>query len=646
MPVSGSNGTGPAVGQDREPAGGAPMITRKITACVACRKQKIKCHMKDAQPPCTRCKKRGLPCTVNRSLQMLLENDNLWKGQMERRIDRIEAVLRTGASSSADSAEILRLLDGDQDSVADITMAADKADDTAMMSEEPEHCSTQLEPIKEANPTGNNWSIVMDLESSPGSLPGFYISQGEAQPRLANCSDIISRGIITLEAAQRYFDAYQTRLDHFPYRILGDVETRTLENVRSSSPLLVAAVSTVGALHLASPNYQSCCAAFLSQCASQTFSKDVNIDDIRALCIGAFWLGEVAWTLVGTAVRMATELQLHKSFFKALRGDKKAYLNARLYYLVYICDHHFSIPFGRPPLTRQCEAIRSVRKFLDFPHTTEDDARLVSHVLRWTVLSEAVDSFGVDVNQPLGDTDLPALRRYNIAMDTLRAEWMERFAPNPHIGNYPRKGVVLQYHFSKLYLCSHAFRGSATRATRMQTQSAEVMMELDEIANAAVRSAMSILRLVNADEELQSFFDGLPIYFGTMLAFSIVFLLKVSSKYSSFIQVNSSEIRPLISETVTALEKVTSKMHRRHLLVSMTKGMRGLVQKMKSQEAPGPLAESGIDPADQQPALQDPTLSLAADGDDVMGMFGEPANNFFMGTYDFLIDQADFSEFL
>lgn len=77
-----------------------PDITRKITACVACRKQKvcakavsgsdgciktyinvepyqIKCHMRESNPPCTRCKKRGLPCTVNRSLQMVLESDSL-----------------------------------------------------------------------------------------------------------------------------------------------------------------------------------------------------------------------------------------------------------------------------------------------------------------------------------------------------------------------------------------------------------------------------------------------------------------------------------------------------------------------------------------------------------------------------------------
>lgn len=51
-------------------------ISRKITACVSCRKQKVKCFMGEGgAPPCTRCKKRGISCTVNRSLQMLLEND-------------------------------------------------------------------------------------------------------------------------------------------------------------------------------------------------------------------------------------------------------------------------------------------------------------------------------------------------------------------------------------------------------------------------------------------------------------------------------------------------------------------------------------------------------------------------------------------
>lgn len=38
-------------------------------------KPQIKCHMNDDKPPCTRCKRRGLSCSVNRSLQAILESD-------------------------------------------------------------------------------------------------------------------------------------------------------------------------------------------------------------------------------------------------------------------------------------------------------------------------------------------------------------------------------------------------------------------------------------------------------------------------------------------------------------------------------------------------------------------------------------------
>lgn len=33
----------------------------------------IRCHMEDGKPPCTRCKHRGLPCVLNKSLQMLVD---------------------------------------------------------------------------------------------------------------------------------------------------------------------------------------------------------------------------------------------------------------------------------------------------------------------------------------------------------------------------------------------------------------------------------------------------------------------------------------------------------------------------------------------------------------------------------------------
>lgn len=104
---------------------------------------------------------------------------------------------------------------------------------------------------------------------------------------------------MTAEQAQELFDLYANRLDHFLYDILG--EHKSFAKVRNDSPLLFAATCTVGALHSNRLGhlYERCFQKFLSLCASQTIAKDTNLADIKALCIGAFWLSEVSWNLVG-----------------------------------------------------------------------------------------------------------------------------------------------------------------------------------------------------------------------------------------------------------------------------------------------------------------------------------------------------------
>lgn len=64
-----------SIQSDNEPAAW-PSITRKVKACAACRKQKIKCDMEDDGPPCKRCKERNLSCKLNKSLQTLIDEES------------------------------------------------------------------------------------------------------------------------------------------------------------------------------------------------------------------------------------------------------------------------------------------------------------------------------------------------------------------------------------------------------------------------------------------------------------------------------------------------------------------------------------------------------------------------------------------
>lgn len=156
---------------------------------------------------------------------------------------------------------------------------------------------TPMYPPRE-RPQGAAWEVVMDLNRGPGVIPASVLSEvSDTSPSASvESADIIDRGIISLVEAETFFHLYFDRFDHFVYRIL-DVHD-SLTSVRKSSSLLTAAICVVGALHTPSSHYQACYDHFVHLVSLKTFSKRSNHDDVRALCIGAFWLSDISWTLV------------------------------------------------------------------------------------------------------------------------------------------------------------------------------------------------------------------------------------------------------------------------------------------------------------------------------------------------------------
>ncbi|KAK7226763.1 hypothetical protein V2G26_014766 [Clonostachys chloroleuca] len=558
-------------------------VSRKITACVACRKQKIKCHMPDASVPCGRCKKRGLPCTVNRSLQMLLEDDASWKQTVTRKITALEEFMESAREQ--------------------LNTRAGESAQEKQPSRQSDSCSPSTSD-RSAKRRRRDWEIRMDTQSGPVTIPAACIGEVEGERPLgpeqpSSPPDIISEGIVTLDQAETLFHTYSKRLDHFLYRILDPMSS--FSTVRERSPALLAAICTVASLHSEDLGYlfEGCHEHFVTLASQLSMSEAVNNEDIRGLCIGAFWLHGLSWNLVSIAVRAATQNQLHRFSRKVPLGDRTAYMHTRLWYLIYVCSHHFSIPYGRTPMIPECEAISSVSTFLASQHATSDDARLVSQVQIWTILGRAATSFGFDVDEQIPVESIPRLRRYIIALDTWRAEWDERFGPSEFVGEYPRKGVGMHYHFTKLYLCTHALRGLESRPAGQVTETriareeesmdrltpgssnswktgSRIHPELEEIGSVAISSAKSILRLIIRDPEFQSYLHGLSLYFDTMIIFAVVFLLRIATQYSDIVPVDKSELLDLVCELSRTLTSVTDKIHSRHLLVVICKGVKDL----------------------------------------------------------------------
>lgn len=285
-------------------------------------------------------------------------------------------------------------------------------------------------------------------------------------------------------------------------------------------------------------------------------------------------------------------------------------------------------------MTRQDDAIRASLQFLETKHAVEDDARLLSQVQYWAVGSDIYETFGVDVDRPLDLAMIEPLRRHSIKLDEIRANWTERFAYNQYVGNYPRKGVGLHYHFAKLYLYSLAFRGIG----RPGFKAPEVALDIDELANAALLSATAIIRAVISDSEIQAFLNGLPTYFDVMIAFAVVFVLKVSTKYAHSVRVDTSEIRALVAQLVEVLKAVTSSMHPRHLLVSVAKGCEKLLDSCASPDIQGPV------PSNAHVTMSQPTFDQGL-YDMSSAWNGQSFDNFFMGEFDFLSNQDAYNSY-
>jgi hypothetical protein len=101
--------------------------------------------------------------------------------------------------------------------------------------------------------------------------------------------------MISEAAAQELFDFYNEHLDKHIYNILE--AAGSLSDIRQWSSLLTAAVCTVAAFVSASHQFENCLKAFTDEVAGQLFAKEHTFDEVRALCIGSFWLTDVSAAL-------------------------------------------------------------------------------------------------------------------------------------------------------------------------------------------------------------------------------------------------------------------------------------------------------------------------------------------------------------
>ncbi|KAJ6111105.1 hypothetical protein N7486_003340 [Penicillium sp. IBT 16267x] len=619
-----------------------PGITRKITACGACRKQKIKCDMTNG-PPCTRCRQRNLSCVLNKSLQSLVEEVKNTE-HLQTDICRIHEVLgnicqhlnlplpRALISSDAPQSE----------------RKADQNDELERDAEDLDGC--EISPPD--TPSGVQAPIDTYLDIAKFGSPG---SSANTPPSLTRqrqslSQDLVTKGVISLSVAETLVERYYTRLDPYLYGICSAY--RSLQQIRTTSPLLFAAVCTVSALQdpQGQSLYEACNREFRRLMSRSLFEKH-DVEHVRALCISSFWLSDASRILSSDAIRRAADMRLHRSFNHlsnsgALRStpthnsvspipthnDTIAVKDrVRLWYLIFIADQHLSILHNRDPLLRSDKEIAlSWETFLARDDTTDSDIRLISQVALLVIMSQIRDLLGSDQESRVPQSLSNQIIHYSRQLDRWFNKFSAIFKPDPYIGDFPKRGLQLHYHFGKLYLGHQVFKGLNGEAIPPHFLTA---------ASIAHEAAVAIFEMILHEENVHHSLVGMPHYFHIMIAFAGHFLLEVTKNYHTQLSIVPSQDLELIRKVLGLFQATPSV--QQHPICRMTPGLtRKLHECVASLQRDG---EEMLPPLPLPADTMGYPQNLEGDMHAAPGSFSFPEESLVTPVDDFLL--ADFGEF-
>ncbi|KAJ5980981.1 hypothetical protein N7481_008279 [Penicillium waksmanii] len=563
---------------------------RKPRACLACRHLKMKCEILQDQSRCKRCHKKDLDCVAFRKPKLpavSYESNEDLIDAMRREIQNLQKTIHSLVSNHEGPRPEIPgpILDsqvspsGPSGSSQSLGQSPANLSSCAKATENHGMAMTREnspEPTQDTNlgatsvlvtePMGGLYEVtrLRNIRSNQAKLDISGPSGEE------NMDDFISRGVISEEEAEDLYRIFHMSLNHYLWVGLEQIHI-SLASVRRSSQLLTATILTITALHIPSSTktFDDCYNEFLSLISSSMFSRYHSVDDVRALCIAAFWLSDVSWKLSGHAIRIATELNIHQSFFKALEA--------------MFATTTLASPTDDPPMISESLQIREHEIFLDLPLADAIDFRVLSQVSLFQILTRVHDCFAErrlphqDTTRALlSEMDFPQMRSFNLEIDKWRILWQSRQVANKYIGSFPPKGIVLYSYFAKFQLNSFAVRG-------INIYEGIISTERKEFANMAVSAAASSLTFVLEEEDLRRALVGTPLYVHTMIAFSAVFLMKVATKWNAVgFNIDPAFVWDLLDRVIHLLKTtITSK---RHLLYHIGAGLEKMRTRLLEQE--------------------------------------------------------------
>jgi hypothetical protein len=571
-------------------ASNVKMVPKALKACRACRKSKIKCESQE-RSKCRRCLEQGIECVYEIKVPTSATTvpDAEWMSTVENRLDNfgntLQSILQllkkndsTGASEPALPLE--SKISAKTPSVGDPPVQDPGSSDSHSSSSGSNRqygpdSPLFLNPAEEQTIAELAYHNIFPGEQHPhpdASMPlaneiehffAKFIPEQEEDAVLSfvnpeSAMDLRNNGTLTFAQASELFLFFHEKIS--PYLFGFPISQIALPNVWARSPILVAAICTVAAIH--HPTLNSLFEVLKTELDylskevlfKQMYSESETIDTIVALCVAGFWLPD-SFMLTAVALRLAKNLGLNLlNGIDNLADASMTKDRLRLWYLLYILDGHQSLTFDKSPLIN-CDdpaVIRSRAMILNKPGLEDAgqdaqsvnalaDLRLVSQVEFNQAVKSIFQERGWDLLKP---STIGIPWQTNLDLDKWMVSWTCLLTPTSgEMGSWPSKSTLIHYNYAMMHINSSAIReiqnhgklGERRLASNDNALSKGLSLSStsSESDSIAVSAAQNVLKLSTNDKDILSALKYVPIHVHLMLYYAALLLLHSVSPASS-----------------------------------------------------------------------------------------------------------------
>jgi hypothetical protein len=475
--------------------GASSGIKRIPKACGACRSSKVRC---DGRQPCSRCQNLRKECTyTERPTNPNEDRFERVEQDIQRLNEHIVGLQRQLSSLSLSSSSTQQ--DGEISSISNYSGVLTP---TANMLPSSRPVAS-AQSAYSASPAAASSGAFTSPTSMSHDQPLPKRKKIGLQIRQDTPLDFLAKGLVSEEAAKRYFDIFFKGCDRFVP--VFDPTHDTFDSIRYRSSILFDAIIHIGCSIQGDSNSQ------LPHLLNFELKKLLNqvvlnqgghsLETVQALLVTACYSPERS-LILSLATRLALDLELPEAFERLRRrlvtfesSSQEGATNAgelavlmrrsRTWFGLLVLENILHVDAGKLPAFAPKGGVRRCRILLQQPFATALDLRLLSQVELNHLRAKIHDTFETAISDSTEDEVLDEVRNAKIDLDLWYSDWQSAIGTSPIAGSERPSlltNLTVQYHWSEAMAAFRALKCFGTENIDAMSVSGRTILEMAKVA--------------------------------------------------------------------------------------------------------------------------------------------------------------------